>query len=68
MPIAPVELQRIPADSPDRQVVSAIVDVARNFGIQTIAEGVEAEDTVGLLRTLGVDYAQGYHFGRPGPL
>jgi PAS domain S-box-containing protein len=56
------------ADSPDRQVVSAIVDVARNFGIQTIAEGVESEDTAALLRTLGVDYAQGYHFGRPGPL
>jgi PAS domain S-box-containing protein len=56
------------ADSPDRQVVSAIVDVARNFGIQTIAEGVETEDIAGLLRTLGVDYAQGYHFGRPAPL
>jgi diguanylate cyclase len=56
------------ADSPDRQVVSAIVDVARNFGIKTIAEGVEAEETVGLLRSLGVDYAQGYHLGRPAPL
>ena len=56
------------ADSPDRQVVSAIVDVARNFGIETIAEGVEAEETADLLRSLGVDYAQGYHFGRPAPL
>jgi PAS domain S-box-containing protein len=56
------------AGSPDRQVVSAIVDVARNFGIQTIAEGVESEDSVALLRTLSVDYAQGYHFGRPAPL
>jgi PAS domain S-box-containing protein len=56
------------ADSPDRQVVSAIVDVARNFGIETIAEGVEAEETAHLLRALGVHYAQGYHFGRPAPL
>jgi PAS domain S-box-containing protein len=56
------------ADSPDRQVVSAIVDVARNFGIETIAEGVESEDAVELLRALGVDYAQGYHFGRPAPI
>jgi PAS domain S-box-containing protein len=56
------------ADSPDRQVVSAIVDVARNFGIETIAEGVEAEETADLLRALGVHYAQGYHFGRPAPL
>jgi PAS domain S-box-containing protein len=56
------------ADSPDRQVVSAIVDVARNFGIETIAEGVEAKETAELLRALGVHYAQGYHFGRPAPL
>jgi PAS domain S-box-containing protein len=56
------------ADSPDRQVVSAIVDVARNFGIETIAEGVEAEETAELLGGLGVHYAQGYHFGRPAPL
>jgi PAS domain S-box-containing protein len=56
------------ADSPDRQVVSAIVDVARNFGIQTIAEGVEAAETADLLGALGVHYAQGYHFGRPAPL
>jgi diguanylate cyclase len=56
------------ADSPDRQVVSAIVDVARNFGIETIAEGVETEATLDLLRTLGVDFAQGYLIGRPGPV
>jgi EAL domain-containing protein (putative c-di-GMP-specific phosphodiesterase class I) len=56
------------ADSPDRQVVSAIVDVARNFGIETIAEGVEAEETAELLVALGVHYAQGFHFGRPAPI
>jgi PAS domain S-box-containing protein len=56
------------ADSPDRQVVSAIVDVARNFGIETIAEGVEAEETAELLAALGVNYAQGFHFGRPAPI
>jgi PAS domain S-box-containing protein len=56
------------ADSPDRQVVSAIVDVARNFGIETIAEGVESAETAELLGALGVHYAQGYHFGRPAPL
>jgi EAL domain-containing protein (putative c-di-GMP-specific phosphodiesterase class I) len=56
------------ADSLDRQVVSAIVDVARNFGIETIAEGVESQATLELLRTLGVDYAQGYLLGRPAPI
>jgi PAS domain S-box-containing protein len=55
------------ADSPDRQVVSAIVDVARNFGIETIAEGVESREVLELLKTLGVDYAQGFLLGRPTP-
>ena len=53
------------ADSPDRQVVSAIVDVARNFGIETIAEGVESQATLECLDALGVDYAQGFHIGQP---
>jgi PAS domain S-box-containing protein len=53
------------ADSPDRQVVSAIVDVARNFGIETIAEGVESQATLECLDALGVDYAQGFHIGPP---
>jgi PAS domain S-box-containing protein len=53
------------ADPADKQVVKAIVDVASNFGIKTIAEGVESEETLEVLRGLGVDYAQGFHLGRP---
>jgi EAL domain-containing protein (putative c-di-GMP-specific phosphodiesterase class I) len=52
----------------DALVVSAIVDVARGMGRQTIAEFVGDEATLELLRTLGVDYAQGFHVGRPAPL
>jgi PAS domain S-box-containing protein len=52
-------------DEGDRQVVAAIVGVARQFGIETIAEGVEDQDTLELLRRMGVDYAQGYLIGRP---
>ena len=52
----------------DRQVVKAIVDVARNFEIKTIAEGVESQETLEVLAGLGVDLAQGYHLGRPGPI
>jgi PAS domain S-box-containing protein len=54
--------------SPDVQVVSAIIDVARKFGIQTVAEGVESQETLDLLRELGADYAQGYHLGFPRPI
>ena len=41
---------------------------AQAFGLQTIAEGVEDEATLQLLRDEGVDYAQGFHLGRPVPL
>ena len=53
--------------SPDVQVVSAIIDVARKFGIQTVAEGVESQETLDLLGELGADFAQGYHLGFPAP-
>jgi PAS domain S-box-containing protein len=54
--------------SADRQVVAAIIGVARQFQIETIAEGVEDQATLDELRSLGVDYAQGYWIGRPAPL
>jgi EAL domain-containing protein (putative c-di-GMP-specific phosphodiesterase class I) len=61
-------VRHLKPDSPDLQVVSAIIDVARKFGIRTVAEGVENEEALDLLRELGADFAQGYHLGRPAPL
>jgi EAL domain-containing protein (putative c-di-GMP-specific phosphodiesterase class I) len=52
----------------DRQVVQAIIGVASQFDIRTIAEGVEDQGTLDALRTMGADYAQGYWIGRPEPL
>ena len=49
----------------DQQVVTSIVKLAQGFGQQTVAEGVEDEETLQLLREFGVDYAQGYHLGHP---
>lgn len=46
-------------------LIRSLVDFARNQGIITIAEGVEDEDTARRLQDVGVDWAQGYHFGRP---
>ena len=51
----------------DRQVVHAIVQIARSMGMQTIAEFVESEAILDVLRDLGVDFAQGYFVGRPAP-
>lgn len=55
-------------DPLDQHVVKAIVEVARGLGKQTIAEWVEDDKTVSLLREFGVGYAQGYYIGRPGAL
>lgn len=49
----------------DRKVVKSIVATAEQFDIATIAEGVEDADTLELLRSYGIDYAQGFHIGRP---
>jgi PAS domain S-box-containing protein len=51
----------------DQRLVQAIVHIAQSFGQKTIAEGVEDEQTLTLLRDFGVDFAQGYHLGRPEP-
>ncbi len=56
------------SDDESRQVVLAIVGVARQFKIETIAEGVEDQATLDELRRMGVDYAQGFWTGRPAPL
>ncbi|MCW3069543.1 MAG: hypothetical protein JWL67_2168 [Solirubrobacterales bacterium] len=51
-----------------RHVVQALISLARGFGQQTIAEGVESEKTLEVLRELGVDHVQGYHVAPPGPV
>jgi diguanylate cyclase (GGDEF)-like protein/PAS domain S-box-containing protein len=52
----------------NRLVVQAIVGIARGMRKKTIAEFVGDADSVRLLRESGVDYAQGYHIGRPQPV
>jgi PAS domain S-box-containing protein len=54
--------------SANQHVVKAIVNLAQGFGCETIAEGVEDGETLELLREYGVDFAQGFHLGRPAPL
>jgi len=49
-------------------VVQSLVTIARGLGKQTIAEYVGDAETVELLRSYGVDYAQGFHIGRPRPV
>jgi PAS domain S-box-containing protein len=53
------------ANDADRLTVEAIVRIASGLGKQTIAEFVESEETLAILRELGVDMAQGFHVGVP---
>lgn len=51
----------------DRLFVKSIVDVAQGMGIKTVAEFVENQATLEILKEHGVDYAQGYFIGKPAP-
>jgi PAS domain S-box-containing protein len=52
----------------DRRMVASIVAMAGQFGLRTVAEGVEDTKTLALVREIGVDLAQGFCVGRPRPL
>jgi diguanylate cyclase (GGDEF)-like protein/PAS domain S-box-containing protein len=56
------------ADPVDREVVQAVQAVAGRLGVRSIAECVEDQATLDLMRALGVDLAQGWAVGRPEPL
>jgi EAL domain-containing protein (putative c-di-GMP-specific phosphodiesterase class I) len=51
-----------------RATVCAIVELAKGMGIETVAEYVETEEIAQAVKLLGVDYAQGYAYGKPEPL
>jgi diguanylate cyclase (GGDEF)-like protein len=53
------------AEPMNREVVSAINNIAHSLGMKTIAEFVETEGALNRLREMGVDYAQGHAVGRP---
>lgn len=55
-------------DRTDAAMVEAINHIGHVMGIKTIAEWVEDQETLEALRRIGVDYVQGYLFGRPEPL
>ncbi|MEV1286897.1 EAL domain-containing protein [Micromonospora sp. NPDC049679] len=54
-------------DPVDRYMVEAVNGIGHQLGLRTIAEFVENDEILSCLRTVGVDYAQGYGIARPGP-
>jgi diguanylate cyclase (GGDEF)-like protein/PAS domain S-box-containing protein len=61
-------VRHVSHSSADRKLVDSIVTIARGLGVRTVAEGVEDEATLRLLRNYGVDRAQGWHLGPPAPV
>ena len=61
-------IQDLPANATNQLLVRALVEIAKGLGKHTIAEFVTDQATLDLLRTLDVDYAQGFHVARPRPI
>jgi EAL domain-containing protein (putative c-di-GMP-specific phosphodiesterase class I) len=55
-------------DRRSQATVQAIIQLAKGYAIDTVAEFVENHAIAAAVRKLGVDYAQGYAFGKPEPL
>ncbi|WP_457747438.1 bifunctional diguanylate cyclase/phosphodiesterase [Sulfurimonas sp.] len=49
----------------DKNLVKTIIDIGKNFSMHILAEGVELEGQVDLLRKYGCDTFQGYYFSKP---
>src|ERR1051325_353620 len=52
-------------DETHRRIVRHTVSLSHDFGCKTVLEGIESAETADAAARLGVDFAQGYHFGRP---
>lgn len=61
-------IRNLSRDPIDKHLVLAMVHLARSLGKQTIAEFVEDQEILDMLREMGLDYAQGFHIARPRPL
>ncbi len=58
-------IQSMFLDTNSMQIVRAVIDLAKQLGISTIAEGVESPEAEGFLRQWGCRFGQGYYFEKP---
>jgi diguanylate cyclase (GGDEF)-like protein len=58
-------VSRMTSADDNSEIVSTITTLARNLGMEVIAEGIETEEQHQKLKTLGCEYGQGYLFSRP---
>ena len=60
-------VRNIETSATDMRLVKLIIDIAQYLKVKTVAEGVETEGQLNLLRRAGCDLVQGYYFSRPVP-
>ena len=58
-------IQDLPSNRNDQILVKAMADIAKEFGKKTIAEFVQDDETIEILKSYNIDYAQGYFVGKP---
>ncbi len=61
-------VHNLSADKGNAVMVRTIINIANNFGLGVIAEGVETDDQLAFLRQYGCNRYQGYLFGKPVPV
>jgi diguanylate cyclase (GGDEF)-like protein/PAS domain S-box-containing protein len=72
MPVRTLKIDRsfvngLPASERDSNIVRTIVQLARNFRMHSLAEGIETIEQWKFLKDLGCPYGQGFYFSRPVP-
>lgn len=61
-------IREIASNERDAQIVKSTIELGHSLEISVVAEGIEDEDSVKLLKSFGCDIGQGYYFAKPLPL
>jgi EAL domain-containing protein (putative c-di-GMP-specific phosphodiesterase class I) len=58
-------IKELGVNAESSEIVRTIVELARSLDMEVVAEGVETEDQLRRVTTLGCEYVQGYYFAKP---
>ncbi len=58
-------IRNLSKDRDNQVFTGSLIDLARKIGLKTVAECVDSDEDVSLLKRMGADYLQGFHLGRP---
>lgn len=61
-------IRKIDKSDDDKVFVKALSGVAQAYGKKTVAESVESEEALEILKEIGIDFVQGFYIGAPAPL